>query len=201
MVKLTASGRFVPACATAAAEGMEVESETAEVHQLRRDALELLLSDHLGDCLAPCWFACPARMDIPRMLRQIAAGDLRRAIATVKRDIALPAVLGRVCPAPCEKACRRGGLDAAVAICQLKRYVADVDLASGDPYVPACGPATGRRVAILGAGPTGLSAAYYLAQQGHACTMLRRRPAARRPLAAGEPREVARPRCSTPRSV
>ncbi|MGO8689099.1 MAG: FAD-dependent oxidoreductase [Thermoguttaceae bacterium] len=171
MVKLTETGRFVPACATAAAEGLEVESETAEVHQLRRDALELLLSDHLGDCLAPCFFACPARMDIPRMLRQIAAGDLRGAIATVKRDIALPAVLGRVCPTPCERACRRGGLDAAVAICQLKRYVADVDLASGDPYVPWCGPATGRRVAILGAGPTGLSAAYYLAQQGHACTM------------------------------
>ena len=73
---------------------MEIESETAEVHEVRRTALELLLSDHLGDCLAPCYFACPANMDIPQMLRQIAAGDLRGAIVTVKRDIALPAVLG-----------------------------------------------------------------------------------------------------------
>jgi ferredoxin len=105
------------------------------------------------------------------MLRQIAAGDMSAAIATVKRDIALPAVLGRICPAPCEKACRRGVADAAVSICQLKRLVADVDLASGEPYRPPCQPSPGRRVAIVGAGPTGLSAAYYLAQQGHACTL------------------------------
>ncbi len=171
MVKIAGHDRFAPACATAAAEGMEVESETQEVHQLRRNALELLLSDHLGDCLAPCWFACPARMDIPQMLRQIAAGQLRQAIATVKRDIALPAVLGRICPAPCERACRRSGLDGAVAICLLRRYVADVDMASGDPYMPPCRPPTGRRVAIVGAGPTGLAAAHYLAQQGHAATI------------------------------
>lgn len=164
--------RLVPACATAAAEGMVVRSETPEVHQARRTALELLLSDHVGDCLAPCWFGCPAQMDIPQMLRQIAAGDLRGAIATVKADIALPAVLGRVCPAPCEKTCRRAGLDGTVAICQLKRYVADVDLATANPYLPVCKPTSGRRVAIVGGGPTGLAAAYYLARLGHACTLL-----------------------------
>ncbi len=103
------------------------------------------------------------------MLRQIAAGQFREAIATVKRDIALPAVLGRICPAPCEKTCRRGDLDAAVSICLLKRLVADVDLASSEPYSPPCEAASGKRVAIVGAGPTGLSAAYYLAQFGHAC--------------------------------
>ena len=103
------------------------------------------------------------------MLRQIAAGQFREAIATVKRDIALPAVLGRICPAPCEKMCRRGDLDAAVSICLLKRLVADVDLASSEPYSPPCEAASGKRVAIVGAGPTGLSAAYYLAQFGHAC--------------------------------
>ena len=97
-------------------------------------------------------------MDIPTMLRQIAAGQFREAIATVKRDIALPAVLGRICPAPCEKICRRGDLDAAVSICLLKRLVADVDLASSEPYSPACEPASGKRVAIVGArsdGPLG----------------------------------------------
>jgi NADPH-dependent glutamate synthase beta subunit-like oxidoreductase len=105
------------------------------------------------------------------MLRQISSGDLRGAIATVKHDIALPAVLGRVCPAPCEKICRRHDLDGAVAICLLKRYAADVDLASGDPYMPPCRPRTGKKVAIIGAGPAGLAAAYYLAQAGHACTV------------------------------
>jgi ferredoxin len=138
--------------------------------------LELLLSDHLGDCLAPCQFGCPAQMDIPTMLRQIAAGQLHEAIATVKRSIALPAVLGRICPAPCEKVCRRGDLDAAVSICLLKRLVADVDLASHDPYLPPCRPATGKSVAIVGAGSTGLSAAYYLRQQGHACTLFDENP-------------------------
>jgi hypothetical protein len=171
VVKIDGNPRLAPACATTAADGMRIESETEEVRAARRTALELLLSDHLGDCLAPCWFGCPARMDIPRMLRQIAAGDLRAAIATVKRDIALPAVLGRICPAPCEKACRRSGLDGAVAICLLKCYAADVDLASDNPYRPDCKPPTGKHAAILGGGPTGLSAAYYLTQAGHACTI------------------------------
>ncbi len=172
VVKINGNSRLAPACGTAAAEGMVVESETEEVHAARRTALELLLSDHLGDCLAPCFFACPAEMDIPAMLRQIAADDMHGAIATVKRDIALPAILGRICPAPCEKACRRRGLDGAVAICLLKRYAADVDLASADPYLPACKSATGKDVAILGGGPAGLSAAYYLTRSGHACTVI-----------------------------
>jgi NADPH-dependent glutamate synthase beta subunit-like oxidoreductase len=171
MVKMGGNHRLVPSCGTVATEGMVIESETEEVHQVRRSALELLLSDHLGDCLAPCWFGCPANMDIPKMLRQIAAGDLRGAIATVKADIALPAVLGRICPAPCEKVCRRAGLDGPVAICLLKRYVADTDLVSGNVYLPPCRPSTGKRVAVLGGGPTGLSAVYYLAQQGHAVTV------------------------------
>jgi NADPH-dependent 2,4-dienoyl-CoA reductase/sulfur reductase-like enzyme len=155
---------------------MQVESETDEVHQVRRTALELLLSDHLGDCLAPCQFGCPAEMDIPQMLRQIVTGQFRAAIATVKRDIALPAVLGRICPAPCEKVCRRGELDSPVLICQLKRLVADVDLASTEPYMPECRPTSGKRVAIVGAGPTGLSAAYYLRQFGHDCMIFDENP-------------------------
>ncbi len=176
LVRINGSDRLVPSCATAAAEGMQVESETEAVHSARRTALELLLSDHLGDCVAPCQFGCPAEMDIPAMLRQIVAGDMREAIVTVKRDIALPAVLGRICPAPCEKVCRRGDLDSPVSICRLKRLVADVDLASGASYMPTCQAATGKRVAIVGAGPTGLSAAYYLRQLGHACTLFERQP-------------------------
>ena len=171
LVKLLPSGRMVPACATPVAEGMQVESETDEIHAVRRSTLELLLSDHLGDCVAPCSFGCPAQMNIPQMLRQIAAGQLREALITVKADIALPAVLGRICPAPCEKVCRRGNLDGAIAICELKRIVADVDLASAEPYLPPCRPASGKRVAIVGGGPAGLAAAYYLAQGGHACTI------------------------------
>jgi ferredoxin len=171
MVKVRGTGRLVPACGTKAEEGMVIESETDEVRQVRRTALELLLSDHVGDCLAPCHFTCPAHMDIPGMLRQISAENLGDAIATVKEAIALPAVLGRICPKPCEKGCRRNAADGAVAVCQLKRFVADADLASATPYLPECKPATGKRVAVMGAGPTGLSAAYFLRRAGHAVTI------------------------------
>ncbi|HUT58652.1 MAG TPA: FAD-dependent oxidoreductase [Phycisphaerae bacterium] len=171
VVKWVGQDRLVPACAAPAVDGMVIESESDEVRQARQAALEILLSDHLGDCEAPCQSACPAHMNIPLMIRQIARGRMPQAIATVKADIALPAVLGRICPAPCEKACRRGARDAPVGICLLKRYAADADLVAGRPHSPACRPPSGRKVAIVGAGPTGLAAAYYLHQAGHACTV------------------------------
>lgn len=159
--------RMLPACATKVTDGMAVESETPEIKALRRTSLELLLSDHVGDCHAPCQFACPARMDIPEMLRRIRNGDLAGAIRTVKETIAFPAILGRVCPRPCEKLCRRSGLDETVAICQLKRFVAETDLGSQTPYKPEVVAASGKKVAIIGGGASGLSAAYYLAIAGH----------------------------------
>ncbi len=172
LVKLRDPDRLVPSCATLAADGMVVESETPEVHDIRKTVLELLLSDHVGDCLGPCHFACPAHMDIPVMLRQIGDGRMSEAIETIKRDIALPAILGRICPKPCEKLCRRHGADGPVAVCQLKRFAADADMASTSPFSPLCEEPSGRHVAIVGAGPAGLSAAYALRQQGHAVTVL-----------------------------
>jgi hypothetical protein len=86
-------------------------------------------------------------------------------------SIALPAVLGRICPEICEKACRRKSSDAAVSICRLKQFAADYDIASEQPYLPEKNPPSGKRVAIIGAGPAGLSAAYYLLRDGHNCTL------------------------------
>jgi len=171
LVKVNGLDRFVPSCGTIAQDGMRVVSDSQEIRQARRAALDLLLSDHLGDCIGPCQTTCPARMNIPLMIRQIAEGSLRDAIATVKRDIALPAVLGRICPKPCERACRRAAFDDAVSICLLKRYVADIDLQSANPYLPPCKPGQDNRVAIVGAGPAGLAAAYYLQQDGYKCTI------------------------------
>ncbi len=172
LVRDQASRKLVPSCATKAVEGMRIESETAEVHAARRTALELLLSEHVGDCLAPCFFACPAHMDIPLMLRQIGNNDLHAAIDTIKRDIAIPAILGRICTKPCEKGCRRSAADNPVSACELKRYAADQDLASDNVYMPPCAADTGKRVAIIGGGSTGLSAVYYLRQRGHACRLI-----------------------------
>ncbi|EMI41633.1 FAD-dependent oxidoreductase [Rhodopirellula sp. SWK7] len=172
LVRDRANGKLVPSCATKIVDGMQIDSETAEVHAARRTALELLLSDHVGDCLAPCFFACPAHMDIPLMLRQLGGHDLHHAIETIKRDIAIPAVLGRICTKPCEKGCRRSSADDPVSVCELKRYAADQDLAAEQSYTPECAADSGKRVAIIGAGPTGLSAAYYLRQRGHACRLI-----------------------------
>ena len=171
VVKLEGRARLLPACGTIAEEGMHIETDSEEVRAARRMAMDLLLSEHLGDCMGPCQVTCPAQMNIPLMIRQIAAGRLNDAIATVKKDIALPAVLGRICPAPCEKSCRRAVYDAAVSICLLKRYAADADLQSSRPHVPYCMPRQGKRAAIVGAGPAGLAAAYYLMQQGYGCTV------------------------------
>ena len=171
LVKVKDEDRVVPSCATCVEEGMQVESESDEVRALRRTGLELLLADHAGDCRAPCQHACPADMDIPSMLRHVAAGRLREAIATVRKDIALPAVLGRVCPELCEKGCRLREIGRPASVCLVKRFVADTDLVAESPYLPPCAPATGRKVAIVGAGPTGLTAAYHLLQAGHSCTV------------------------------
>jgi len=171
VVKINGQERLQPACATRVADGMVVESETEAVHAARRTALELLLGDHLGDCVGPCQTGCPAHADVPNMIRRLAAGQPREALIIAKAQLALPAILGYLCHASCEKACRRAQVDSPLAICRLQRHAAEMDLASADPYLPPCRPASGKRVAIVGGGPAGLAAAYYLLQLGHACTL------------------------------
>lgn len=171
LVKNNASDKIIPSCSAKAENGMDINTESDIILESRKECLELLLSDHVGDCEAPCTLSCPANMDIPLMNRLIEQGKYREALMIIKKDIALPAVLGYICPAPCEKACKRKPIDEAVSICRLKRFVAEADLNSGSPYIPEKEEFSGKRVAIIGAGPAGLAAAYYLLQQGHACTL------------------------------
>jgi formate dehydrogenase major subunit len=157
----------MPACATRVIEGMVVRTMTDDIITLRRSALELLLSDHYGDCLAPCSRACPAGIDIQGYLSHIANGQYREALKLIKETNPLPLVCGRVCPGFCEAKCRRNLVDEPIAINMLKRFVTDYDIENNEPYLPQPKPATGRKVAIIGAGPAGLTAAYYLALEGH----------------------------------
>lgn len=174
VVRINGAQRLVPSCGTRVVEGMRIEGETPDVLKARQTAIELLLSDHVGPCVAPCQTVCPAHMHIDQMLTQIASQDWPAAIETVKEAIALPAILGRICPELCEKGCRRKNHDAPVTICRLKRETADRDLASPEPFRPHLHAPTGKQVAVIGAGPAGLSAAYYIAQAGHACTLFDR---------------------------
>ncbi|MFW6065180.1 MAG: 2Fe-2S iron-sulfur cluster-binding protein [Planctomycetota bacterium] len=175
LVEVVGREGFVPSCAAVCEEGMEVRTETPAVLEARKAALEMLLAEHLGDCVAPCTSACPAGADIPRMLRRIGEGKVHEAVEVVKADLPLPAVLGRVCPAPCERACRRAAADGAVAIARLHGYVAEADMRSDHHFVPKPAAETGKSVAIVGTGPAGLSAAWFLRLGGHACTVFERR--------------------------
>ncbi len=184
LVKL--NGKLVPSCGTKVAPGMVVESETEEVHEARRTALELLFSDHVGDCLSPCHRLCPLMLNIPQMLRHIEAERLDDAIATVRQALPLAGVLGRLCHHPCEQGCRRGNWDSPAAIRDMERFVTDQDLKNAGPYVPGTKPASGKTVVIIGAGPAGLAAAYYLSREGHGVTVVDRQP-----RAGGTLREVS----------
>ncbi len=169
LVKDRKTGKLFPSCSVKVTEGMDVVLMDEEVREARKTALDLLLSEHVGDCEAPCQITCPAHMDIPLMNRLLAEGKFEEALKVVKNDIALPAVFGRICPAPCEGACRRKTVDEAVSICLLKRYAGDNDLENAKPWLPEKQADNGKKVAIIGAGPAGLSAAHYLAIRGYNC--------------------------------
>lgn len=172
VVKIQGKSGLAPSCATLAEEGLVVESGSEEVRRYRRRALELLMSEHAGDCEGPCRRICPADLDIPVMARHIAAGDLNAALRTVRERLALPGVLGHICPAPCQKGCVRAHLDGTVSIRELHKGVAVAALASCASATHQAALSTGKRVTIIGAGPAGLSSAYYLSLLGHACTIV-----------------------------
>jgi NADPH-dependent glutamate synthase beta subunit-like oxidoreductase len=195
LVKEVDKDHLVPSCAMPVSEGMHILTGTPEVMEARKEAIELLLSDHVGDCEAPCRLSCPAFMDIPLMNRLIASGDFEQALRIVHQEIALPYILGYICPAPCEKACKRKPIDQAVSICLLKRSAAQYGAlgkpriqvilpnqqGSANPAMPSAAQSevlllpeqtelqksSGKKVAIIGTGPAGLSAAFYLLKAGH----------------------------------
>jgi NADPH-dependent glutamate synthase beta subunit-like oxidoreductase/formate hydrogenlyase subunit 6/NADH:ubiquinone oxidoreductase subunit I/ferredoxin len=185
MCVVEVEGEAVPpiSCSREAEAGMKVQTQTDELRRLRRTNLELIFSDHNAYCLPPCQNKCPSHIDIPGFLKANAEGNWRESARIFKRTIPFPSVLGRVCPAPCEEHCRRDEVDEAIAIRDSHRYAGDQVLKAMlnegvDPPVPfELQPRSGRRVAVVGSGPAGMSAAYYLLIAGHEVTVFERDPA------------------------
>jgi NADPH-dependent glutamate synthase beta subunit-like oxidoreductase/formate hydrogenlyase subunit 6/NADH:ubiquinone oxidoreductase subunit I/ferredoxin len=172
VVEVEGYDKMAPACATPARDGMVVQTETEKARKLRKLYLELLLSDHDSFCTPPCQHACPTHIKIPEYLDFIQHGDYRSAVRKLREDLPFPAMLGRMCPRPCEGPCRRQLVEHSITICWLHRFAADQCLEEeqeGELLLPwPQKPESGRRVAIIGAGPAGLAAAFYLRLEGHA---------------------------------
>ncbi len=160
---------LVPSCSSMVEEGMVVHTNNEKIHEARKTCLELMLSDHYADCFGPCKLTCPAGVDVQGYISLINLGKYKEAIKLIKERNPLPLVCGRICVRECEIACRRGRVDAPVGIDYLKRYVADQYLS--EIFVPERKPENGRRVAVIGGGPSGLTCAYYLALDGYPVTI------------------------------
>ena len=182
VVKDATSGRFLPSCSIKAVEGMNIVTADEEVLKYRKLALELLLSEHDADCFSPCKTACPAGIDVRDYILYSRTGEELNGFLKIREKNPLVASVGRVCPAFCEQDCSRNNIDETLNIRLLKRYLGDVvyDEMGKELFEKeklnvkkATDP---KGIAIIGGGPAGLSAAYYLVLNGHSVTIYDENP-------------------------
>lgn len=176
VVEVEGVPKLLRSCSAKPMEGYVVHTDTPRVIRARKTAFELLLSDHTGDCRGPCKLNCPAGTDCQKYVNEIKDGKYFEAVSTIYEAFPLPASIGRVCPHPCEDACRRQLVEEPISIAFLKAFAADKVLASGNKYKIETGADTGKRVAIIGGGPAGLTAAFKLREYGHAVTIFDQQP-------------------------
>ncbi len=174
VVEVKGAPRLVPACVTRIRDGMEVTTRSPRIMTARKSALELLLSDHYADCVCPGQRACPAGVDIQGYLSLASLGYYKESLELVRERNPLPVVCGRVCVRKCEVECLRNHVDEPVGINFVKRYVSEHGGAA--PARPQNVKESGKRVAVIGGGPAGLSCSNYLAKMGHQVTILESLP-------------------------
>jgi formate dehydrogenase major subunit len=172
VVEVEGLEKLIPSCSSPVTNGMVIFTDNERIKQSRKTALELLLSNHYADCLGPCTQKCPAGVDVQGYIALIAMGRNREAVKLIKEKNPLPLVCGRVCVRECEAVCRRNHVDSPVGIDYLKRYASDIDIE--DPWVPELPPKNGKKVAVVGGGPAGLTCAYFLTITGYTVTIFER---------------------------
>ena len=131
----------------------------------------------MAENIVPCQSACPAHIDIPRYIRYIREGEFDKAAAVIREKVPFPETLGSICNHACEGECKRNELDAPLSVCRLKRAAAANESGAWKERVRR-EPDTGKKAAVMGAGPAGLTAAYYLAKKGHEVTVFEKNPKA-----------------------
>ena len=171
----TSECRFCRACVGVCPTGTLMDREAMWEPMIDREAVA-----------APCRHACPAGVDAPRYVYLISVGKFAEALAINREKLPFPGSLGRICIHPCETACHRGKFNESVSIKSLKRFVADRDTGEWKQFSTML-PSTGKKAAIVGSGPAGLTVAYYLAKQGHSSTVFEELPVAGGMMRVGIP--------------
>jgi formate dehydrogenase major subunit len=174
IVEVEGVNKMIPSCSSPVAAKMVIRTDNERIRAARKTALELLLSNHYADCLAPCQQTCPAGVDVQGYIALLAMGKPQEAIRLIKETNPLPLVCGRVCVRECEVVCRRNRVDEPVGIDYLKRYASDIDI--DDPWTPQVPEKNNKKVAVVGGGPAGLTCAYYLILKGYAVTLFDKAP-------------------------
>ncbi|MBA3014221.1 MAG: FAD-dependent oxidoreductase, partial [Proteobacteria bacterium] len=176
VVEVEGESEFQRACMVQIKEGMRIVTNSDALSKHRQQRLAILAETHFGDCKAPCNLTCPGQINVQGYIAHVAKGEYEEAVRLVMERNPFPFSVGRVCPRFCETRCRRILVDEPVSINHLKRFVADWCMTRNVDLKLTCDPPTGKRIAVIGGGPAGLTAAYYLARKGHDITVFEAMP-------------------------
>ncbi|HNR11919.1 MAG TPA: FAD-dependent oxidoreductase [Thermodesulfobacteriota bacterium] len=174
VVEIEGIAKLVLSCTTEVRDKMVVRTNNERIFKARKEVLDMLLSNHFADCRGPCYEECPAHVDVQGYLALAKDGKYKAALELIRQTNPLPLVCGRVCVRKCEAACRRQEVDSSVAINFIKRYVSDLEYDNLDK--PIVAKRNGRKVAIVGGGPGGLTCAYFLARNGYQVKIFEQHP-------------------------
>lgn len=176
VVEVEGQDDLMRSCVTLARDGMVIETDSEAVITHRQERLAILSETHFGDCKAPCNLTCPGQINVQGYIAHVARGEYEEALRLVMERNPVPFSVGRVCPRFCETRCRRILIDEPVSINHLKRFVADWCMSHEiDLKIPKDKP-TGKRIAVIGGGPAGLTAAWFLTRKGHDVTIFESAP-------------------------